>query len=165
MRHKVRSPLAEKFWDGIKTNFGYAEVFQNPTGRELRSIYPTNVGILVTQKAAFFWDREVALHARVISELKLRGCLPLLADFDKGFDSYDAYVSDTVKGTEFDHNPHIREFLEDHPYMGRFELGRLDYYNASQVGDWADLRDEEDEDPWADEPAGAEDFLALYPQY
>ena len=147
--------LLEKFVDGVATNHGYAEVFVNPTARELRGISPDNVGILADDDRAFFWDRSVALHAMVISNLGLHGTLPLLAHFEPDWSGFDSIVSDTVKGSKFDHSPHIRDFLEMHPYLGNFDIGSISYYNENVIGDWADLSDNGDDDSFGDDE---EDF-------
>lgn len=136
----------ESFVDGVRTAIHgidrYAEVFKNPSTRELRNLSSNNtrsIGAIITERDAYVWCRDNAFHYDVRKQLKLQGMSVLLL-CDNAFSKCYVDVTDNTRNTEFYHKP-CRKILMEHPYMKRFKILGVSYFDEDIVGSWDKMVD------------------------
>ncbi len=117
-------PLDEKFQIGFDNQLGYCEVFLNPNGRELSEVMVGGTcAALIGTKDIYVWDRDTALHRRVMDELfrefkvASRDLLPVYLDF-KGR-TVAVSPSPTVRATMWANkdDEQVQAFLQKHPFF------------------------------------------------
>lgn len=66
--------ITEKFYQGLDGPFGYAEIWVNPSAKELSAAMSGHEGVelgaVLTPENLYVWDRENATHDHVIARLK-----------------------------------------------------------------------------------------------
>lgn len=135
--HSFLSFIAERFFDGIDTLDGYAEVFENPDANEFMSAgkrgrHPGSadrvmtVRGIVTKDKVFIWNQEYAEHSDVVNSLvkdhKIqRGYLwPVYIDVLLRKKHIGIRMSEWSANKGQDNNG-LRQLVQAHPYFKKFE--------------------------------------------
>lgn len=95
---KLAELLKEEFYDGYKTNRGYAEVFKNPSTKEIAEIinnknYPDYRAVLVVSTADFYvFQDDNNIHDEHLEYLEEKGILEMHPDWYDWEESIKDYI-------------------------------------------------------------------------
>ena len=136
----------ESFHTGVRSTFHgidqYAEIFKNPSVKELRDITRNNtapLGAIITPQDAFMWNRNNSFHFNVRQEIRQHGISAILL-CDDNFSKCYVDITDNTRNTEFYHKP-CKAIIESNPYMRRFKILGVSYFDEDIVGSWDKMAD------------------------
>jgi hypothetical protein len=116
-----------------------AEVIRNPSLRELREIEKTgSPAAILTNENAWVWNRDKAFHSQV--QNKIGNGLSIMI-YGATTPQPEVFVTDASKRSEFWHSPRASKLIRNHPFF-KGKDPQISYYDESENGDWADMREE-----------------------
>lgn len=140
-----KATMKESIYDGYDINLRnenkYVEVFINPSSKELREcIEHDQYALLLTNKDAYAWNRDMAYHAQIRAKDKIfRNAVSLLVWPEGNFNTVSMMVTDNTRDTTWHENPNTEKFIRNHPFFKGKIINDIIYWNGDIVGDWSDL--------------------------
>lgn len=150
LQGKLSEELITSFENQMWVHNYYVEIFKNPTRSELKSCMENDpeIGVILTNKDVYVWNRMKALHVPVMERLRKFGlntneCLPLLVNFKEDPKVY-IHITDASVSTKWYGDKKIKRFLVNHPFFKYRKIEDVSYFDEDIRGKW--------NEPYIDDP-------------